>query len=491
LNHRFITLIIILLLAFVGLSACNGKQVSDGEQAQVVPPGVTSTVTPTKIPQRVPIRWLVGLDGGANPIQVEIQEVVVASFNASQDRIKLSLEIVSPDTAGEVLATQIAEGNAPDIIGPISMGRANAFPDQWLDINPLISATNYDTSVFNAAHLRFYQTEAGLFALPFAIYPSGLYYQENMFDEAGLNYPPQNLGDPYIWVDGTPVDWDWDTLARVARMLTKDSSGVRANESGFSTDTITQIGYHPQWTHPNIVGSFWSPGQIYNTETLTPTAVIPEPWKDSWYWWFDGMWGEQPFMANGDIAASSEFGRGNLFNSGKVAMSLTQLWYLCCLQDAGNSWDIAAFPSHEGMVNGRLGELTFRMWKGTKNPDAAFEVLIYLTGPSGVKPLLLGNEAHPGGAYDALPALVEFQSAYIDILAERFPHVENWDIFLQSQNYPDIPSAESWMPNFEQSWNRIGAFQTLIENNREIDLNAEIQILETDLDAIFRGESGD
>jgi multiple sugar transport system substrate-binding protein len=270
-----------------------------------------------------------------------------------------------------------------------------------------------------------------------------------------------------------------------------DVNGTRSNEPGFQAAEIFQTGYHPQWSHPNFVGTFWGSGQIYVTETLTSTATIPDPWKTSWHWWFDGVWGEQPFIASGRLAASEVFGNGNLFNSGRVAMSQTQLWYTCCIQDAGMSWDIAALPTYGGEIHGRLDELTFRIWKGTQYPDAAFEVLTYLTGPDGVQPLLLGNDAYPGGAYNALPALPEFQEAYIELLAAQYPHVENWNLFLQSQNYPDIPSAESWMPNFEQAWTRIGDFQMLIENEGTIDVDVEIEILEADLEAIFRGEIGD
>lgn len=479
LNKRFILMFGVLLLISCLVTACSQEKFL--EVVEEVPTGTLSTTRPI----RTKIRWFVGLGTGTDPVQMEIQEAVVASFNASQDAIELILEISPIETAAQELFAQFAAGNAPDIIGPISMGNSNAFHGQWLDLTPFIEAANYDTSVFNPSHLRFYNTDEGLVALPFGVYPTGLYYQRSMFDEAGLNYPPININDPYIWVDGSEVEWDWNTLAAVARMLTKDANGRRATEAGFMADAIVQAGYHPQWSHPNVVGSFWSPGRIYDTETLTATASIPNPWKDAWHWWFDGMWGEQPFIVNGTLAATSEFGGGNLFNSGRVAMSLTQLWYTCCLQEAGVNWDIAALPSTDGVVYGRMDEISFRISKSTSHPQAAFEVLTYLISTEGSQLLLVGNNAHPGGAYNALPALPELQPAYLEMLAAQYPHVENWDIFLQSLNYPDIPSAESWMPNFEEAWGRIGDFQTLIETDSQINLDAEIDILEDDLEIIF------
>ena len=43
-----------------------------------------------------------------------------------------------------------------------------------------------------------------------------LFYHRDMFDEAGLEYPPHAYGDPYI-LDGEEVTWDMDTLAELAQ----------------------------------------------------------------------------------------------------------------------------------------------------------------------------------------------------------------------------------------------------------------------------------
>ena len=65
----------------------------------------------------------------------------------------------------------------------------------------------------------------GQLGLPFAIYPSELYYQPDMFDEAGLDYPPATYGTQYKMPDGTMADWSYDTLRQVAMKLTVDNKG--------------------------------------------------------------------------------------------------------------------------------------------------------------------------------------------------------------------------------------------------------------------------
>ena len=55
------------------------------------------------------------------------------------------------------------------------------------------------------------------------------------------------------------------------------------------------------------------------------------------------------YIANGPLAGSPEFGNGNIFNTGKAAMGLTQTWYTCCLGDtARRRYRIPdGHPAHE------------------------------------------------------------------------------------------------------------------------------------------------
>jgi multiple sugar transport system substrate-binding protein len=292
--------------------------------------------------EKVQIRWFVGLGTGTDPAQVIEQQAVVDAFNASQDRIEVVLEVVPYDSARDTLSTQIAAGNGPDIIGPVGIGGSNDFYGQWMDLTPLMESANYDTSIFNEALVEFYQTEEGQVGLPWMVFPTGLYYNPALFDEAGLNYPPANIGDPYVWPDGTEADWSWETLTEVAKLLTVDVNGLTPLDEGFDRDNIVQTGYHPQWSGMWVVGTFWEPGLTYAGEAGAYTAAIPDAWYDAVKWAFDGIWGDEPFIANGSLAGSAEFGTGNVFDSGRTAMGQTQLWYTCCM--ANVEWMLLPSP---------------------------------------------------------------------------------------------------------------------------------------------------
>jgi multiple sugar transport system substrate-binding protein len=452
-----------------------------------VDPNVTPTLTPYPIATaeagKIQVRWFIGLGTGTDPVQIAAEEAVVEDFNASQDRIQLVLEIVPFASAKDTLSTEIAAGNAPDIVGPVGWGGSNAFFGQWLDLQPLIDSTGYDTSGFNQALVSMYQTgDQGTVGLPFAVFPSAMFYNKALFDEAGLNYPPAAYGEMYVMPDGSEVEWSWDTVAEVSKLLTVDVNGKNATEPDFDKTQIIQYGYTWQYeNHPSYWGSFWDGGSMLADDGTS--AQVPDSWRAAWQWTYDGIWGDQPFIGNQQVEGSADFANGNPFNSGKVAMTDQPVWYTCCMNDVKDNLDAGAMPSYNGEVAGRIDADTFRIMKGSKNPEAAFEVLTYLVG-EGVQKLIIGTADNPP-AYGAVPSRAADQQPWLDAKMAQFPSVTNWDVVLAGLDYPDVPSAEGYMPNFNEAWERGNTFASLVRSTGDIDLDAEIDTYLADLTAIF------
>ena len=167
---------------------------------------------------------------------------MVADFNASHPNINLTFEVVTYDAARDTLATQIAAGNGPDIVGPVGVGGAEAFHGQWLDLAPLIGETGYDVGAIRPGAVDFYKTGGeGQTGLPFAIYPSMIWYKASLFEEAGLNEPPHQYGEPYVWPDGRETEWNYDTVRELAMLLTVDANGLDATQEGFDPGTDRPI----------------------------------------------------------------------------------------------------------------------------------------------------------------------------------------------------------------------------------------------------------
>ncbi len=446
--------------------------------AVLVLAAVALLVAPVSAQSPVVVQWFIGLGTGTQPEQQEIQNQVVADFNASRSDIQIEVIVaannqVAPDT----LSTLIAGGTPPDIVGPVGFSGANLFAGQWLDLQPLVDATGYDLSQYSEALVGLYQTTEGLVGIPFAVYPSLIFYNVDLFDEAGLNYPPSEFGAPYIMPDGTEVEWSWDTVAAIAPILTVDSNGNDATSPDFDPASVEQFGFNQQWGTLRTDMSTFGGANFWDPETNEVT--IPDHWRAQLQWTWNGIW-ESHFIPTSTYDASALF-TPSAFASGRVAMARVPLWYTCCLGDMTAAWDLAVVPSYNGEYFAPTDADTNRILASTDTPEAAFEVLTYLQGEA-AGPLLR--------AYGAFPAAPDLQEAAIQDKAEAFPSVTHWEVIVPSLDYAAQPNHESWNPAFAQTQQRFNDLRTLIygDTGADIDLEAEIERLEADLQALIDAE---
>lgn len=416
----------------------------------------------------IEIRWFIGLGAGGNPEEVEKEEAFVTEFNARYgDKYKLVMDVVQNATAYDVLKTQIASGDVPDIVGPVGVRGLWSFEGAWMDLAPYVESTGYDISDFNPALIDFYKLgPQGQVGLPFAIYPSALWYNKDLFDEAGLEYPPHTYGEPYA--DGDP--WDFNKVRELALQMTFDANGNPAGSPDFDPENIVQFGYDAQWTDIRGKWTFFGAGSFVGEDG---SATLPDIWREAAHWYYDGMWTDY-FIPNGNYVNSDLLAQGNTFSSGNVAMTPIHTWYTCCAGEV--NWDLAAIPSFEGNTTAKMHADTFAILKGTKNPDAAFEVLTIMLGD--MAPQLLE-------VYGAFPARESLQTSALEKMQENFPNAD-LQVFIDSISYPDNPNHESGMPNFLKASDTYTAFAGLYETTSGLDLDAELEKLITDLDAVFK-----
>ena len=474
------------LLAILALvaTAC-GPSTTAPSSAASAPAGSAPATSQSAAPAGVvEIRWYCCLGTGENPEQLPVENKVVEEFNASHPNIKLKFEVVTFDAARNTLATQIASGNGPDITGPIGVGGGVAFNDQWLDLQPLIDKSGYDITQYDPGAVDFYKVGDVQNALPFAIYPSMLWYKADLFEEAGLNPPPHKYGEKYKMPDGTEKDWDYNTVKEIGLKLTVDAAGKDATEAGFDKTKIVQYGFDPYRDLLPGTGAFFGAGSLMASDGKT--AEIPPAWADAWKYWYDGMWNSN-FIMTGPVNESEEFGAGSYpFFSGRLAMSTNFLWTTYGVAGAGTDWDLAAAPSHNGKVTAPLNADTFRILKDTKHPDEAFEVLTYLLG-EGSEQLL--------GIYGGMPARPEEQDAFFAKLDEakddagkiKFPQGVDWQVAKDSVQYADNPSFEAFVPKYNETQDLLTKYETKWVGTAGLNMDTEIEALKKELQALWDG----
>ena len=430
------------------------------------------------------VRWYVGLGAGTDAPLVAAQEEIVADYNASQDEIELVLEIVDNDQAYDVLSTQIAAGNAPDIVGPMGIRGRASFPGAWLDLSSLIDARGYDLSDFDPALIDFYRVEGeGQLGIPFAVFPSFLMYNIDLFDEAGIPYPPGAYGEAYVDWEGVEREWNTDTLRDLAMIMSVDINGNDATMDMYDTENIVQFGYGSQFTDVRGRATLFGSANFADADG---NAVIPDAWREAEHWYHNAMW-EDYFYPNGIYSGSEIMGGGssNWFDTGNMSMITIHLWFLGW--GTGNldaAWDFAAVPAHNGVTTAKLHADTFGVLKSSDHPEEAFTVLSYLLGD---------RAADLTSLYGGMPARLSLQDSFIErtvaAQSESYPNVDwanlNWDVVLAGLQHPDNPNHEEGMPSFLEASARYGEYGQLVDNNADADVDAELDALQADLQAIF------
>jgi multiple sugar transport system substrate-binding protein len=475
-------------------TACSGAAATPSPAPSVAPapsqavaPASTPqivTITPAPLPESGPgpnggtiVRWFIGLGTGGQPQQVAAEQQVANDFNAAQSDIFLSVEIYDNKVAGNILKTQIAAGTPPDIIGPVGVEGLNLFLDQLLDLTSLVSSENYDTSKVDPALNDFWKMGEGnaLIGLPFATYPSFLYFNKDLFDEAKLPYPPTKVGDLY---QGKP--WDMDAVRELAMKLTVDKSGNDATSADFDPDNVVQWGFDMQYADNSPLAETSLFGASSFLAADGKTAQIPEQVSIGEKWYNDGVWKDH-FVPSANQINSDLLDKGNEFESGNLAMNESHSWFTCCVYPAApakpkvKDFGFAIAPAYQGKITAKLHADTFSLLKTSKHPELAFQAMATLLASAD----LLTN-------YGAFPADISQQAAFFKSVDANFPGITlDWSVPQAMLAYPDIPNHQAFVPNYAKSKAAWQAFQNKYRTTAGVDIDAELATLKTTLQGIF------
>jgi multiple sugar transport system substrate-binding protein len=461
-------LAVLLPVFALALSACGGESQSPNGSGQ--PNGSEVAGGP------VEIRWYCCLGTGEDAeSQLPVENQIVEEFNASHPNIHLTFDVVTYDEARDTLSNQLGS-NPPDIVGPVGIGGAEAFHGEWLDLQPLIDSTGFDMSRYEQTAVELYSAGGeGQVGIPFAVYPSVLFYRTSLFEEAGLNEPPHAFDEPYVWPDGTESPWNYDTLKELALRLTVDENNLDATQDGFDPAAVVQYGFEPQRDDIRGLGAYFGAGSVDSGDG--ETAVIPEAWADSWKFWYDGMWNDGFSLTGPDYDSDEWAGQVDYaFFTGRVAMSTNFLWSTYGVAEGGDDWDVAVVPSNGDTTTSPLNADTFRIMKRTQHPEEAFEVLRYFLEDASADLLNI---------YAGMPAVPAEQDAFFETYQEQFPNEVDWQVVKDSLPYADVPNWEGYMPAYNETLDLMLTYGDKWATTDGLDMDAEIAALQEEIQAIW------
>jgi multiple sugar transport system substrate-binding protein len=269
--------------------------------------------------EKVKVVIFVGLGTGTDPDQITQQDALAEKFNSSHDNIEIEFLIAPHEESGERLLAMLAS-DPPQLVGPNGVSTIAQYFDSWADITPFIEAENFDTSDFYgpAVDLNTYPDKNT--GLPLGLYPSFILYNIDMFDAAGIDYPPSDFSD---------TTWNMDKVREIGMKLTLDANGNDATSPDFDPENIVQWGYGDQWSEIRGLLCKWGAPDVgrpttadYKTATVNSAENI-----FGLQWYSDGIWKDH-FIPNAEQSSAIEASGGSPIESGMQAMFYTHTWYL-------------------------------------------------------------------------------------------------------------------------------------------------------------------
>jgi len=433
------------------------------------------------------IRIFVGLGAGSQPGDKEKQAALADEFNAAHKDIEIEFDVNPNSTARDILTTQVAGGNAPDLAGPVGIKDSYQLQQLWADLAPFIDKDKTELKIdeYDPGTLKIFETAGGKnLSLALGIYPSVLLANEDMFAAAEVPLPPTKWGDKYTDRDGKEHVWDWDTLGMVAEQVTSDENGVYADEEGFDASKVVNFGFGNQWVQARNFAAAWGSTDAGvgkgGKATFTQDAYV-----NAFTWLHDGIYKGHYIP---DTAAWSTINAGGTspFESGKLGMWYSQSWYVgCCMTNAKFKWNVYAGPAVPGTdgktIISPLHADTFLMLNDSKNKDAAWEVLKWLNSAETSTKLCV--------IYGCMPARTTARDAWEKAITEKYPGLRT-DLILEGPKYQEPAGAnnEVDMPNYAQAFDALQAFYNSIQADADINVKTELETVNKQIQDIFDGK---
>ncbi|WEV63733.1 sugar ABC transporter substrate-binding protein [Bifidobacterium sp. ESL0732] len=275
-----------------------------------------------------------------------------AGFKKKYPNIKVKFVNIPGDNYNQKINQMVVGGNAPDVMllqeaDYVRFAKNGVLEDlsgkmkgskavSTSDLIPAVSALNSQTG--------------GLYGLPWCVASEILYYNKDMFDAAGVQYPTK--------------DWTWDDYAAAAQKLSK-------GDSQWGADAITFNGI---W--------YSMAGQAGDKVVDKGQLALGDGAKKALEF--------QNKMTN-DLKVSPQPSSGNtvsdLFAAGKAAMTLNGSWNInSAYKDVPFKWDVATLPIAPGGTHyDSLHTGFFTINAKSKMKDAAWKFIEYYMSKDGQK----------------------------------------------------------------------------------------------------------
>lgn len=247
-------------------------------------------------------------------VQEEVLNKMIDVFESKNPDIKIDLQITGFEDYFTKLATVIGGGNAPDVF-EMNMENFLAYMlrGACADLTGLVDTANYSEGTLAAV-----SSDGKLYAVPMSFSTCLLFYNKDLFDQAGVEYP----NDSWTWAD-------IQAAAEKIKALGEDIWGI------YQPITYNEFYKSVKGNGGSLLTPDYSAFTLNSAENVEVLDAMIKRVR-----------GEERVMPTTEDMA----GRGDwdLFQEGKLGMCITGIWaFPTFTEKCPFGWDVVVEPGFE------------------------------------------------------------------------------------------------------------------------------------------------
>ncbi|RRR98264.1 ABC transporter substrate-binding protein [Glycomyces terrestris] len=248
----------------------------------------------------------------------DVLQGIVDDFNAAHDDVEITTELKTWASIDDTLLTALSAGEGPDIVAmPAERLPVYASRGAFAELDDFYADEASNTANLNPGAVEMVEVEGAKYGVPTGFVPLAVYYNQALFDAAGVTAFPQT----------------WDEWVAVSRQLTVDEDG---------DGTPEQYGVVLP-DHATVANGLWPSLFAAGGGAVVDggTAVIDSPENAATLeYWTQAIAADRISPTGVDGIGADE-----LFSGGKAAMTVGGPWMASIATENGIDYGIAALPA--------------------------------------------------------------------------------------------------------------------------------------------------
>jgi multiple sugar transport system substrate-binding protein len=386
--------------------------------------------------------------GSHEPVTIEIWGAwtgrELRQFNQIFDGFSEKYPWITVKSVGGVgdqkIINAINGGQPPDVVLSFTLDNVGQFcaSGAWQDLTPYIDQGDFDLSQFPDAALAYTSFNGSQCALPFLTDAYGLYWNQDMFDQAGIKEPPKTLSE----------------LEADAKKLTVFNPDGSIKVAGF----VPWFGYYEFSTV--VMGNMFN-AKWYSEDGSESAVATDAAWKQLFEWQKEFVdWYGADKLREFVAGAGDEFSTAHDMYTGRVAMNLDGEWRTAFIENEKPDleYGTAPFPAPDDQADnygmGQIGGTIIGMPRGSPHPAEAWLLLEYMATDTDTLVYMANNVRNVPTTHAALESpdldvTPQFQT-FLDIFENPLSHYKESSAIGSADQDVLGAFAEKWQVGDEE-----------------------------------------